>query len=498
MRNAFYKNHIVSSFHTFSLKFGLGALLLSIACNFAMPQAAISQESARAIALDFTKVAKEAIPAVVTINVKINSKQKGSFLNPWGFSEDDLRDTFGSDFFKRFFKIPKEDLEETAKASGFVVSPDGHILTNSHVVKDASSITVSLNDGREFTGTLLGQDPNTDVALIKIDAKDLPFLTLGNSDQLQVGEWAIAIGNPLGLQASLTVGVISATGRNGLDLARIEDFIQTDAAINRGNSGGPLMTIDGKVAGMNTAIVTNMGSGGYIGIGFAIPSNILKHVMDELIATGKVSRGFVGVMLQQMDQNLAKAFNLDKAEGALVTEINKGSPAEKSGLKQGDIIIKYNKHPVTQIGAFRNAIALMKPGQRINLTVLREGKTIELPIEIGNFPGDEEHEAKSTTELKETKENIYGFSVQELNAELARSLGLRSEDKGVVISNVKPGTPAAWAGMKPGIIILAANQKKVESLADFNTALEASEKGRPLLLLIKQGDATRFVSLLVK
>lgn len=488
MINSFYIQRMISV--------SMNAALLSMACILAVPSLTYSQEAAKQTAMDFTKVAKSAIPAVVTIKVKINVKQNSSLFNPWG-SEDDSN-PFGNDFFKRFFKVPKgdENNEETGKASGFIVSADGHILTNSHVVKDANNITVILNDGREFPGIVVGQDPNTDVALIKIDAKDLPYLSLENSDNLEVGQWAIAIGNPLGLQASLTVGVISATGRNDLDLARIEDFIQTDAAINRGNSGGPLLSINGEVVGMNTAIVTNMGTGGYMGIGFAIPSNILKHVMNELLATGKVSRGFLGVMLQQMDHNLAKAFNLDKAEGALVTEVNKDSPAEKFGLKQGDIILKYNKLPVVHIASLRNAIALMKPGERIVLTVLRDGKTIEIPIDIGSFPG--ETETASKVDMMENKENLYGFSVQELTAEIAKAAGLNGDEKGVIISKVNAGTPAAWAGLKKGTIILAVNQKKISSLADYNQAFESSEKGKPLLLLIKQGEATRFVSLLVK
>lgn len=479
----------------FSTSFG--TVLVAMACHILTPSLIVSQEIAKQTAMDFTKAAKNAIPAVVSIKVKFNSKQSGFFLNPWGSSEDDFSSPFGGDFFKHFFKIPKgENSEETGQASGFIVSADGYILTNSHVVKEANSISVILNDGREFSGTVVGQDPNTDVALIKIDAKDLSYLILENSDNLEVGQWAIAVGNPLGLQASLTVGVISAKGRNDLDLARIEDFIQTDAAINRGNSGGPLLDINGKVIGMNTAIVTNMGTGGYMGIGFAIPSNILRHVMEELLATGKVSRGFLGVMLQQMDQNLAKAFNLDKAEGALVTEVNKDSPAEKSGLKQGDIVLKYNKIPIVHVATLRNAVALMKPGERITLTVLRDGKTIEIPIEIGNFPG--ETSASTEIETMEAKENIYGFSVQELTAEIANAIGLNGSEKGVVITKVNSGTPAAWAGLKKGTLILGINQIKISSMADYNQAMEATEKGKPLLLLVKQGEATRFVSLLVK
>lgn len=466
---------------------------LSLALMSVSPIMLTAQEATIAnTQLDFTKVAKEAIPAVVSIKVKGTSKQNDSSRNSWLLPDNEMNDLFNNDFFKQFFNMQKGKPEEvTGQASGFIVSADGYVLTNSHVVKDAAVITVVLNDRQEFIGTVVGQDPNTDVALIKIDGKDLPFLKLENSDQLEVGQWAIAIGNPMGLQASLTVGVISAKGRNDLDIARIEDFIQTDAAINRGNSGGPLLTLSGEVVGMNTAIVTNMGSG-YMGIGFAIPSNILRHVMDELLTNGKVSRGFVGVVLQQMDQNLAKAFNLSKAEGALIAEVSKDSPAEKAGIKQGDIVLKYNTIPVLSIAALRNAIALMKPGQRITLTILREKEKLEVPIEIGNFPT--EHEK---TALAEPKENKFGFSVQELNPETAKAFGYREDEKGVVIDKIHAGTPAAWTGLKKGSLILAVNQTKVTSVEEFNRLMEATENGRPLLLLVKQGESVRFVSLLV-
>ena len=219
--------------------------------------------------------------------------------------------------FLGFHAMAESEQPVVGQASGFIVSPDGEILTNSHVVKDMSEIKVVLNDGREFNAKVVGMDPNTDVALLKIDAKDLPYLKLGDSNALDVGQWVVAIGNPLGLQASLTVGVVSAKGRNNLDLTRIEDYIQTDAAINRGNSGGPLLNLDAEVVGMNTAIVTNMANGGYMGIGFSIPSNLLRAVMDDLKSTGTFKRGYLGVVLQQIDENLAQSFGLEKAQGRL-------------------------------------------------------------------------------------------------------------------------------------------------------------------------------------
>jgi len=479
------------------LKLGTTASFFAI-CTLGIPCSIEAQASPLAqTAIDFTDVAKKSIPSVVSIKVKASAKKEGSSNLGGSDDNDSLNDFFGDDFLKRFFGLPYSKNQEhdqnqqapiVGQASGFLISSNGQILTNSHVVKDAGEIIVVLNDGREFQGKVIGQDPNTDIAVVKIDAKDLPYLTFADSDKLEVGQWAIAIGNPLGLQASFTVGVVSATGRNNLDLTHIEDFIQTDAAINRGNSGGPLLNIESQVIGMNTAIVTNMATGGYMGIGFAIPSNLLDHIMQEIVSTGKVTRGYLGVVLQQMDMSLAKAFNLDKAEGALIAEIAKNSPAEKSGLKQGDIVLKYNNQPVINIASLRNAVALMKPGSSVNLLILREGKTTNVSVEVGNFP-TESHPANV-----ETKENKFGFSVKDLTPELAKSLGYHGE-KGVVVSTVDAGSIAAWAGIKKGSLILAVNQKKVTSAEEFNQALSQVEKGKPLLLLVKQGDIVRFVSL---
>ena len=352
--------------------------------------------------------------------------------------------------------------------------------------KDMTEITVVLNDGREFPAKVIGQDPNTDVALLKIDAKNLPFVKLGNSDNLEVGQWVVAIGNPLGLQASLTVGVVSAKGRNNLDLSRIEDYIQTDAAINRGNSGGPLLNLDSEVVGMNTAIVTNMATGGYMGIGFAIPSNLLKSVMDELKETGSFKRGYMGVVLQQVDNDLAQAFGLEKAEGALIAEVAKDSPADKAGLKQGDIVIKYNNIPVTNIGAFRNAVSLMRPGTVVTLTVLRNGKPLDIKVSLEQFPSTEIAAATA-------RDNKLGIEVENLTADVASKLGY-SNDKGVVISKVVPGGPASWAGLKKGALILEVNKKKTTTVDEFNGALQQTEANKPVLLLIKQGDVTRYIS----
>lgn len=447
-----------------------------------------AQQHSKEVVADFRQTAKNTIPAVVSI--KVQGKGKLNFFGEE--NQEDPFDLFGNDLWG-FFNLPKKDKDSSrsqpliGQASGVIVSSDGYILTNSHVVHGMDSISVQLNDGREFRAKVLGDDPNSDVAVIKIEAQDLPFLTLGNSDALEVGQWVAAIGNPLHLQATLTVGVVSAKGRNNLDIARLEDFIQTDAAIYKGNSGGPLVTLDGEVIGINTAIATNAAAG-YMGIGFAIPSNIAKHVMDEILSDGKVSRGFLGVTLQSIDYTLAQAFGLKKVEGAIVTNVLKNSPAEKSGLKAEDIILQYDNHTVENAASLRNAIYLMRPGTRTVLTILRQGQTLHIPLEIGNFTED------NVASSPAAQQNQLGVEVDNLTSDLADSLGY-TNDRGVVITKVDPNSVAAFAGLKKGALILAVNRQKVENVNQFNNALKETPKDSPILLQIKQGDRYLFVSL---
>jgi serine protease Do len=345
-----------------------------------------------------------------------------------------------------------------------------------------STINVQLHDGREFTAKILGEDQNSDLALIKIEATNLPYLTLGNSDHLEVGQWVAAIGNPFGLQATLTVGVVSAKGRNNLDIARYEDFIQTDASINRGNSGGPLLTLNGEIAGINTAIATT-GYSGYMGIGFAIPSNMAKHVMDEILADGKVSRGFLGVSLQSIDYNLAQSFGLDKIEGALVTNVMKNSPADKAGIQVEDIILKIDGRSIESAAHLRNTIYRMKPGTKVKLTVLRKEKQIDISLDIGSFK--EESMVASVT----SQTNSLGIEVANIPTEM------KTDEQGVVITKVNPNSVASFAGIKKGAIILGVNRQKIENVNQFNEALKNSSNNKPILLQLKQGESYLFVSL---
>ncbi len=438
-------------------------------------------------AVNVTSVAKKAIPAVVSVQVKAldsHSSLSGQEQDPYDF--------FNDEFFRQFFgrrspSRPQPRLQ-SGQASGFIISQDGYILTNGHVVNHASEILIALNDGREFKADVIGIDTNTDIAVIKIEATNLPFLNLGNSDDLEVGQWVVAVGNPLGLQASVTAGVVSAKGRSGLDLARIEDFIQTDAAINRGNSGGPLLNLNGDVIGMNTAIVTNLGSGGYMGIGFAIPSTMIQLIMDQLINNGSVTRGFIGVSLQQVNNDLAQSFGLDRAEGALISDISKGSPAEKAGLKQGDVIMEFDGKKITGIGALKNAVSLMVPGSKMQLSILRNGKRTTVPLTIAAYPDEEKAPA--------IKENKLGLEVEALTTEIARTHRFDNL-QGVVVKKVDPQSTAAWAGIKPGTLIIAVNHQEVKTPEDFMKRLQEADPKKPLLFLIKQGDYMQFVSIKV-
>ncbi|MBM3207488.1 MAG: DegQ family serine endoprotease, partial [Chlamydiae bacterium] len=396
-------------------------------------------------------------------------------------------DPFGDDLFQRFFGMPQQQQpkQQQSQGSGFLVSPDGYVMTNAHVIKGADKITVVLNDGREIDATLIGSDPHTDIAVVKIDGKNLPYVNLGDSDAMDIGEWVVAIGSPFQLEATLTVGVISAKGRQNLKITDLEDFIQTDAAINPGNSGGPLLNLNSEVIGINTAIVSR--SGGYMGIGFAIPSNMAKNIMTQIINNGVVTRGFLGVSLQPVDRDIADAFGLEKAEGALVSDISKDSPADKAGLKQGDIILEYNGTVIKSLGGFRNDVSLMAPGSIVNLKVYRKGKTLTIPVTLGSAS-----DSLATTGGIVQK---LGIEVDQLSPEVAKQLGYSPSEQGVVITKVKPGSAASMAGLRPGFIIMGIEHKKVSTIAEFNEAMAQVGNKNRVLILIKQGNATRFYSI---
>ncbi len=477
---------MVNKFFTFSLS----ACLLFLT-GFAQNEPAANEELLKQISKGFSNVAKAATPAVVYIESQNGPGKTESITSKKSPSENPF-DYFTDNFFNRFFGFPFDQKEqkkskksENVRGSGFFVTKDGYIVTNNHVVEKASKVNVTLHNGQKFVAKVVGTDPKTDLAVIKIEGNNYPILRFGDSDQLEVGDWAIAIGNPFGLQTTLTVGVVSAKGRNQLHIADFEDFIQTDAAINPGNSGGPLLNVEAEVIGVNTAIVS--GSGGYLGIGFAIPSNMAKQIMQQLISQGQVTRGFMGVTLQAVDSDLASVYKLKNAQGAFVTDVVKGSPAELAGLKREDIIIGYNGMPVDSLSSFRNYVALLTPGSLLKLKVIRDGKEVEISVTVTQLTDDKASSAK-------TPDKKLGFQAQEMTAELAQRLNVL-ESEGVVISSVEPGSAADDAALRAGTVILAVNRKKVSNMAEFLAALEAVSDEECVLLMVRQGGMIRLVAL---
>jgi serine protease Do len=442
----------------------------------------------------FAAVVKKAVPAVVSVQVeKTVEKGPSSFHN-----FQDPSDFFNDPFFERFFgpgfqprqRGPRK-FRQMGQGSGFIIGKDGYILTNNHVVGDADVINVKLGDGREFKAKVVGADAQSDVAVIKIEGEDLPVLSLGDSDSLGVGEWVIALGNPFGLQQTVTVGVVSAKGRSRIGINDYEDFIQTDAAINPGNSGGPLVNIHGEAVGMSTAIFSR--SGGYMGIGFAIPINMARTIKDQLIKTGEVTRGWLGVVIQDIDEDLAASFGLKQIEGALVAEVSPDSPAEKAGLKQGDIILTLNGQKIADVGELRNKIALMSPGTTVELGILREKEKKTIRVEIGNQPKGGWVAAGQQGKVLDA----LGLVVQELTPELAEQFGYQTQE-GVLVSEVQQDSLADHAGIKPGNLIEEVDRQRVRNIREFTDALSMSEQTKRVLLRLRDGEISRYLVLRFK
>jgi len=454
-------------------------------------------ESLRKTGKAFASVAKRVSPAVVFIQVeKMISQPSVDFFFPFGGEQNPLGDNFLKHFFGEPFQQtprhqkpqhPQPKQREVGQGSGFIVSADGYILTNNHVVGDTDKVIVKLADGREFKAKSIGTDPHTDVAVIKIDAKNLPTLPLGNSDTLEVGEWVMAIGNPFGLSHTLTAGIVSAKGRSSLGISDYENFIQTDAAINPGNSGGPLVNLEGKAVGMNTAIYSR--SGGYMGIGFAIPINMAKTIMDQLIKHGSVTRGYLGIVIQELTADLAKTFGLKGQKGILVSQVTEDSAAQKAGMKQGDVIVEFDGKPVEKLAEFRNRVSLEAPGSKHDITVLRDGKRKKLTITIGKLP----EKAQVASAPSHSWEKL-GITVKNLTQELAQRFSYQGET-GVIVTDVVSGSVADLAGIQPGALIKEVNRKTIQNVDEFQQAMKQSSDKSTVLLLIKEGGGMRYVAL---
>jgi len=443
-----------------------------------------------AVPLDFADMAEKLGPTVVNVYTTQTVKV------PSGVHQFSLPDQMEiPEPFRRFFGLPetpgqgqapKREMKRTSLGSGVIVTSDGYILTNNHVVEDSDEINVTLSTFEEYEATIIGRDPKSDVALIKIKPKkDLPFATFGNSDKLRVGEWVIAIGNPFGLQQTVTAGIISAKGRS-INNESYGNFIQTDASINPGNSGGPLFNLNGEMVGLNTAIFSR--SGGNIGIGFAIPVNMAKNVFAQLKDEGKVTRGWLGVMIQQVTADLAEKFNLERPIGALVGQVVPASPAEKAGLKPGDVIISYNGREVSQMSMLPAMVANTNVGEKASLVLIRDGKKQNFTVEIGRL--DEEEAILADTATGTSKK--LGMTVQELTPKIAESLGIEG-DHGLIVTDVAPDSAAAEAGVLRGDIILEINRIKIDDVAQYLKALQDTKENKSLLMLIQRDQHTRFV-----
>jgi serine protease Do len=391
-------------------------------------------------------------------------------------------------FFRRFFGpgMPEnpQKRREGGIGSGVIVSPDGYILTNNHVVAGADKVKVLLADQRQFDARIIGADPKTDVALIKIEATDLPTLPFGDSDRIEVGQSVLAVGNPMGLNQTVTLGIISAKGRARVGIADYEDFIQTDAAINPGNSGGALVDLRGELVGINTAIASR--SGGNEGVGFAIPSNMAKMVMDSLLKQGKVVRGFLGVSLQELTPALARSFGLPDTRGALVADVVPGDPADQAGIKAGDVIVEMDGKPLEDMMHFRNQIAMTAPGTKVNLKIFRQGEYQDKTVTVGEMK--EKEVAGAGPGPGSESEAPLGLRGQTLTPDLAQQFNLDPELRGVLITSVQPGSRGEEAGLAEGDVILNVNHQPVENVAELRQAYAEAKGGEILMVINRQGN----------
>jgi serine protease Do len=440
----------------------------------------------------FVEIAKKQNPAVVNISTKTKRRARPP-RPPRDPRAPGEQDPF-QDFYDKFFG-DRDKKPRAGMGSGFIIDKEGHILTNNHVIDGADEIVVLIQDGnngeKEYEAKLIGTDSKTDIALIKLILKEggrtnFPTLSLGNSDKLEVGEWVVAIGNPFGLSHTVTVGVVSAKERN-IGSGPYDEFIQTDASINPGNSGGPLMNIKGEVIGINTAIISG-NTGGNVGIGFAIPINIAKGILEDLKEKGTVTRGWLGVMIQKITPDLAESFNLDRTEGALVGDVIPNSPAEKAGIKRGDVIVSFDGHEVRTMEALPKIVGSTTPGKAVKIDIIRDGKEKTLDVTIAVLKDEE---------VKVAALDPVGIQVQDITPDIAQSLNL-NDVEGVLVSDVTPGEPGGEAGLKRGDIISEVNRTKVSNTGDYNRIAGKLKSGDTALMLVKRGGTTVYIAVKLK
>ncbi len=457
------------------------AVLTSSSASPELQGASVAQQ----LSNTFAAVAQKVNPSVVTIFTETDVKVQQQF------SGTPFDQFFGNDFFGQFFQNPQHqgNLKQMGLGSGVIVKSDGVILTNNHVVKDADHIKVKLMDGREFKAKVKGTDPQTDLAVITIDTKGLTPLPLGDSDKARVGDMVLAIGSPLNpqLEHTVTSGIISAKGRSGVGLTKYEDYIQTDAAINPGNSGGALVNLKGELLGVNSAIATQ--TGGFMGIGFAVPVNLAKKVMGDIIEKGKVVRGWLGVYIQNITPELANAMKLKTAKGVIVSKVQKGSPAEKAGLKEEDVILRLNGKEVNNSTGLSTWISSISPKTTITLEVLRDGKLQTIPVKLGELsPGVQQLASGETTNSR------IGLQVSNITNTLAKKYSLPSGLSGVVVTGVKPNTIAADIGVQEGDVIMKVNRHAVNNVDDFNNIVGKVKVGDNVMFYLRRGEGNFFVA----
>lgn len=435
---------------------------------------------------DFTVLVEKNAPAIVNVRASSTPKTNAQAQMP-GPDQQDV-----PEIFRRFFgpipRGPQPGGERQSAGSGFIVSADGYILTNNHVVDGADQVTVRLSDRRELDAKVIGTDEQTDIALLKIEAGNLPVVSLGDSTQLKPGQWVVAIGSPFGMDHTVTHGIVSAVGRGYDRSQQYVPFIQTDVPINPGNSGGPLFNLAGQVVGINSQIFSN--TGGYMGVSFAIPISVAMNTMSQLKEKGHVSRGMIGVQIQNVDRDSAKALGLPRSGGALVNNVSADSAAEKAGVKVGDVILAFDGNDVVSSSDLPPLVGLTPPGTKSKLTVFRNGQTMEMPIVVGELPQDAT--AKAGKDAPAAAGNKLGLVVEDLTAEQRQQLGLKGE--GVLITRVD-GTAARRAALQPGDIVLMVGRKSVTSAGEFNSTVKQLKSGDSVMLLIRRNDVTSFVAI---
>lgn len=442
---------------------------------------------------EFTGIVEKASPAVVNISTTQTVKQQARPGFPHGEMPPMPEGTPFDDFFRRFFGDREgggmEDFDTQSLGSGFVISPDGYILTNNHVIKDAKEIVVRLSTRQEYVAEVVGSDPRSDVALLKIDAKNLPVVRIGKSTDIKVGEWVLAIGSPFDFDHTVTAGIVSALGRS-LPNENYVPFIQTDVAINPGNSGGPLFNLDGEVVGVNAQIYSR--TGGFMGLSFAIPIDLAMDVVDQLKTKGSVSRGWLGILIQDVTRELAESFGMDRPGGALVAQVLPNSPAQKAGIQVGDVVLEFNNRPITDSATLPHIVGRAQVGEEITVKLLRAGKPRSLKVKIGELPPDEDIKlAENTPQDKKANDRI-GTLVTDLTEEQKQSL--EGKKSGVFVEDVKNGA-ARTAGVRRGDIILMINNVDVKNVSHFTQLVKDLPVGKPVPMLVRRGNSPLFLAL---